>query len=142
IGGGILVGRRGLENVIRPIAIVQSGAILLYVALAAIPMPLAAVTAIVAVEQLVAGFGTAAFTVFILRLASGPYKATHFALGTALMSFGMLVSSVSGFVLNAVGFTKFFVFAFGASLPGVAIAMLLPRTIRAWARASERSTVG
>ncbi len=125
---GGLIASRGLARWLTPIAILQSLAILLYVVLAAYRPPLAVIAAIVIVEQLVAGIGSAAFVVFILRLCDGPHKATHFAFGTALMSFAVTgAGSASGFVLERVGFTWFFTLAFVASIPGVLLAPLVAR---------------
>ncbi len=126
--GGAWVARRGLERALPTIALVQSVAILLYVALAVVRPPIAAVAVCVVVEQLVAGIGTAAFVVFLLRLCDGPHKATHFSFATAVMSLaGTVAGSSSGFLLEAVGYPWFFTFAFAASLPGVALSRLVAR---------------
>jgi PAT family beta-lactamase induction signal transducer AmpG len=82
------------------------------------------------VEQLVAGIGTSAFVVFILRLCGGAHKATHFAFATAVMSVaGTIAGSLSGFLLEAVGFPWFFTLAFVASWPGVALAHVVVRKL-------------
>jgi PAT family beta-lactamase induction signal transducer AmpG len=129
IAGGVLIAKRGLERTLVPIATVQSLAILLYVALAALRPSLPVITAIVVIEQLIAGVGTAAFMVFILRRCDGPHKASHFALATALMSLAATgAGSVSGLLAERVGFVAFFAIAFVASLPGVFVSRLVPRT--------------
>jgi PAT family beta-lactamase induction signal transducer AmpG len=125
--GGV-VASRGLGRWLTPVAIVQSLAILLYVVLAAYRPSLPVIASIVIVEQLVAGIGSSVFVVFILRLCDGAHKATHFAFGTALMSVAVTgAGSVSGFVLERVGFTYLFVIAFLVSIPGVLLAPLVSR---------------
>ena len=128
--GGVWVARRRLERALPTIAVVQSLAILLYVGLAVARPDRTVVAACVIVEQLVAGVGTAAFVVFILRLCAGDHKATHFAFATAVMSLaGTVAGSVSGFLLEAVGFSWFFAAAFVASWPGVALAHVVCRRL-------------
>lgn len=125
--GGRAIARRGLSSTLAPIAVAQSLAILLYVGLAAARPAWPIVVATVLAEQLVAGVGTAAFTVFILRRAAGAHKAAHFAFSTGLMSVATtLAGAASGYVAGAVGFPIFFALAFVASLPGVWLARLVP----------------
>lgn len=129
VGGGVLIARAGLPRVIFPIAVVQSIAILLYAWMAWATPGLPIVAAIVVIEQLVAGFGTAAFTVFILRRCGGAYKASHYAIATALMSLAMtLAGSASGFLAKTLGFPLFFLLSFAVSWPGVFLARRVPAT--------------
>lgn len=125
--GGVLAAR-GLERWLTPVAVVQSLAILLYAALAALRPSLPVIASVIVVEQLVAGVGSSVFVVFILRLCDGPHKATHFSFGTAIMSLAVTgAGTVSGFLLQRIGFTGFFLLAFAASLPGVLLAPLVSR---------------
>ena len=120
--------RLGLERTLKPISILQSAAIPLYAWLAWTRPGIAAITAVVLVEQFVAYAGSAAFMVFIMRRCSGEYKASHFAIGSALMSVaGTLVGASSGFLAERVGFTVFFLLAFAASIPGVLLSRWVPR---------------
>jgi PAT family beta-lactamase induction signal transducer AmpG len=79
------------------------------------------VSATVVTEQFIAGVGTAAFTSFILRLCNGSFKTMHFAFASSVMSVaGMVAGAASGYLYGDVGSGSFFLFAFAASLPGVA----------------------
>jgi PAT family beta-lactamase induction signal transducer AmpG len=137
IVGGVLLSRLGFRRMFVPITLVQSGALLLYhflarsgahladqptVALAGIEVSsLALVSATVVTEQFIAGVGTAAFTSFILRLCNGSFKTMHFAFASSVMSVaGMVAGAASGYLYGDVGSGSFFLFAFAASLPGVA----------------------
>ncbi|WP_437930003.1 MFS transporter [Sorangium sp. So ce291] len=126
--GGVLIKRWGLARTIFPIALLQSLAILLYVALAWSRPALPWIVALVTLEQLVAGVGTAVLVVFLMRRCVDGYKSSHFAIGSALMSVSAtFAGSVSGYLAARVGFTAFFAIAFAASLPGVVLSRWVPR---------------
>ncbi|WP_437838071.1 MFS transporter [Sorangium sp. So ce1153] len=126
--GGVLIKRWGLARTIFPIALMQSLAILLYVALAWSQPALPWIVALVTLEQLVAGVGTAVLVVFLMRRCVDGYKSSHFAIGSALMSVSAtFAGSVSGYLAARVGFTAFFAIAFAASLPGVVLSRWVPR---------------
>ncbi|EYF03127.1 AmpG permease [Chondromyces apiculatus DSM 436] len=131
IGGSMLgafaVSRWGLRRALLPITLLQSLAIPLFAVLAWLRPSLPLVGGIVIVEQLAAGVGTAALMVFLMRRCAGEYKASHFAVASALMSLpATAIGSVSGFLAERVGFTVFFGLAFVASLPGVFLARRVP----------------
>jgi MFS transporter, PAT family, beta-lactamase induction signal transducer AmpG len=85
------------------------------------------VCAVVTVEALAAGFGNAAFTVFIMRTTKQNHKAAQFAIGTGLMNVaGTMAGVVSGFVAASFGFALFFVFTFLAALPNLCLIPFLP----------------
>ncbi|WP_437944119.1 MFS transporter [Sorangium sp. So ce281] len=126
--GGVLIKRWGLARTIFPIALVQSLAILLYVALAWARPALPWVVALVTLEQLAAGVGTAVLAVFLMRRCVDGYKSSHFAIGSALMSVSAtFAGSASGYLAASAGFTAFFAIAFAASIPGVVLSRLVPR---------------
>ncbi|HZF52516.1 MAG TPA: MFS transporter [Polyangiaceae bacterium] len=126
--GALMISRAGFRRTLIPITCVQSAAILLYVWMAWARPSLAWIGAVVVVEQLVAGVGTAALMSFIMRCASGEYKASHFAIATSLMSVAMTgLGSASGFLADRYGFVYFFALAFAASLPGVALSFWAPK---------------
>lgn len=125
--GGAVIARLGLARTLVPIASLQSLAIPLYAWLAWARPGAFGVRAVVLSEQLVAGIGTAAFVVFLMRRCSGVYKASHFALTSALMSLATTVAgSGSGYLAERFGFVAFFWLAFAASLPGVLLARRVP----------------
>lgn len=127
--GGLFISKMTLRRTLVPITILQGGAILLYVWMAWARPGLGAITAVVWTEQVVAGIGTAALMNFIMRrAASGEYKASHFAIGTSLMSVGTtLLGTASGFIAAKVGFVNFFALAFLAALPGIALSFFAPK---------------
>jgi PAT family beta-lactamase induction signal transducer AmpG len=138
IAGGVLIARYGLSRCIWPFVLALNSLNFLYMLLAlkyryilADPeagrasFPL--VCALISVEAFGAGFGNAAFTVFIMRTTKASYKAAHFAIGTGLMNIaGTLAGVVSGFIASAVGFPIYFGLTFLLTLPNMAMIPLLP----------------
>ncbi len=125
--GGMLVSKFSLERTLRPIAFAQGAAILLYAWMAWARPSLPAIVAVVLVEQIVAGIGTAGLMVFLMRRCQGAYKASHFAICTALMSVGATVAgTLSGKLAAQVGFPVFFLIAFTVAIPGMLLAWFVP----------------
>jgi PAT family beta-lactamase induction signal transducer AmpG len=79
------------------------------------------------IEQIAAGLGSAALLVFLLTTCSQQYKATHYAVGSAIMSIpGTLVGGQAGAIVEAIGYTNLYILAFIAALPGMALIPLVP----------------
>jgi len=128
IAAGAAIARYGLARTMRPIVAVQSFAILLYVALAAVRPGVWAVSVVALLEQLAGGVGDAALAVFLMRRCAAEHKAAHYAIASALMSVMATAAGVSsGYLVNHLGFPVFFTLAFAASLPGLALAWWVPQ---------------
>ena len=77
-----------------------------------------AVTGTVIVEQFGYGFGIAGFMVYLIYIAEGNSKTSHYALATGFMALGMMLPGlISGFVQEWLGYDGFFVWVVLASLP-------------------------
>lgn len=131
LAGGWLIGRYGLRRCLWPMVLAQNLPNLLYAVLAAAdPSSLGtpAVAAVVIVEDIGAGFGTAVFMVYIMRCCDPRHKATHMALMTAIMSIGFtLAGAASGFVVPWVGgWTHFFALTFVATIPSMLVLPFAP----------------
>jgi MFS transporter, PAT family, beta-lactamase induction signal transducer AmpG len=125
--GASIIAKRGFEKTFFPIALVQSFAILLYVWMAWARPGSLAMVAVVVVEQLVAGIGTAALLVVLVRRCAGEHKVSHFAIASSLMGWAATAAgSASGFLASHLGFTIFFAIAFLASIPGVVLSRFAP----------------
>ena len=126
--GGLVISRLGLRRTLAPIALVQGLAVLLYVALAAREPSAAWIHAAVIAERVFEGVGGAALMVFIMSRCSGEYRASHFALGSAVMSVAaMVLGSASGFLLSQLGYPAFFALAYVATIPGIFLAWIVPK---------------
>ena len=129
--GGWLIARHGLRRWIWPFVLSQNVLHLLYVLLAqraaVDAVGMSSVAAVIVVEHLGEGLGTAVFTVFLMRCCDPAHKAAHMAIVTALMSVGYTVAGMaSGFLVEALGFTRYFFFSFAVTLPSMALIFLLP----------------
>ena len=125
--GGLTIARFGLKRCLWPMVAAIHTPNLLYVALALWqPESLALVTAAVAAEQLGYGFGFAAYLMFMIHVADGEHKTSHYALCTGFMALGMMLPGmVSGWLQQQMGYTAFFVWVCVATLPSVLVAAML-----------------
>jgi len=128
LGGG-LIARRGLSQTLIPILYLQNLAIPIYIALAIDRPPFSIVLPMYLVEQLVAGVGAAAQTVFLMQRVRGGFSASHYAFATAVVSLGSTLSGyVSGPLDQHFGHPIFFTIAFVASWPALLLVWFVPRT--------------
>lgn len=129
--GGWLIARHGLRRWIWPFVLGQNLLNLLYVGLATgwfgADPGVGAVTLVITLERLGEGLGTAVFMVYLMRCCDPRHKAAHMAILTALMSVGFTVAgAVSGFLAEAVGFSRYFFFSFLATIPGMTLLFFVP----------------
>ena len=124
IVGGILISRDGLGKWMIPMALSLNLPNLLYIALAYFqPEGLVYPATVVIIEQLGYGFGFAAYMVFLIYLAEGMYKTSHYALATGFMAMGMMFPGmISGYVQEWLGYTGFFVWVGLAMIPALIMA--------------------
>ncbi|MFO0589716.1 MAG: MFS transporter [Polyangiaceae bacterium] len=126
--GGIWIRRSSLARALMPIGALQALAIPLYTLLAILRPSFAVIAFAVSVEQLIAGLGNAALLVFLMRVAEGPHKTAHFAIGSAFMTIPMtLVGLVSGDLAQGLGFARFFLVAFLIAIPGALLCRVAPK---------------
>ncbi len=131
--GGYIIKKMGLRKAMWPLTIAMNLNIWLYVWLSiAKPDPatlsgISIIATIHGIEQIAAGLGSAALLVFLLTTCSQQYKATHYAVGSAIMSIpGTLVGGQAGAIVEAIGYTNLYILAFVAALPGMALIPLVP----------------
>ena len=71
-------------------------------------------------ENLSAGMGTAAFVAFMASITNKKFTATQYALLTSFMGAPrVLISSVTGFMAQSMGWFAFFLFCTGIAIPGM-----------------------
>lgn len=132
--GGFLIARHGLKFWIWPFVIVQNALNLLYMWLAGHHAAIGGadvakwiVNSVITIEAAGAGFGTAVFTVYIMRCCRPNYKAAHMAIVTALMSVGFTIAGISsGFIAETTGFTQYFFVTFLATIPAMVLIFKIP----------------
>lgn len=76
--------------------------------------------AVIAVENITSGMGTAAFTVLLMSLCNQRFTATHYALLSAFAALGRIyVSPLSGVLSESIGWPNFFLFSMLMAVPGL-----------------------
>ena len=131
MGGGYWINKVGLRRAMWPLTLLMNLNIWLYVWLASAkpdPETLYGITVIASIhgfEQIAAGLGSAVLLMFLLTTCSAEYKATHYAIGSAIMSIpGTVVGGQAGVWVEKMGYTNLFIIAFLSSIPGM---LLIPR---------------
>ncbi len=134
--GGWWINRVGLNRALWPLSIVMNLNIWLYVWLSvAQPDPasfwgIGAIAAVHGVEQIAAGLGSAAFLVFLLSTCSKQYRATHYAIGSAIMSIpGTIIGGEAGRLVELIGYTNLYILAFVLSIPGMCLIPLVSKRV-------------
>jgi len=117
--GGILISRQGLKKWMLPMLISLNAPNALYALLAITGTNEAwAVTGTVIAEQFGYGFGIAGFMVYLIYVAEGVSKTSHYALATGFMALGMMLPGlISGFMQEWLGYDGFFIWVVIAALP-------------------------
>ena len=117
--GGVLISRQGLKKWMLPMLISLNAPNALYALLALTKTTsVYAVTGTVIVEQFGYGFGIAGFMVYLIYVAEGNSKTSHYALATGFMALGMMLPGlISGFVQEWLGYDGFFIWVVLAALP-------------------------
>jgi len=127
--GGILMLKIGIHRALWLFGGVQLVTILGFAVLSQVGYSLPTLAVVIAMEYLGVGLGTAAFVAFIAKTTSPLFAATQFALLTAFAALPRTVASAfSGFLVEHMGWTAFFIFCTVIAIPG----MLLLLKVAPW----------
>ncbi len=123
IAGGILISRDGLKKWMLPMILSLNVPNILYAILAGTKTThIAAVTATIVFEKFGYGFGFAAFLMYLIYIAEGKSKTSHYAIATGFMALGMMLPGmVSGFIQEWLGYDGFFIWVVIAALPALVL---------------------
>ena len=118
--GGVLMLKIGINRALWLFGVIQLVTILGFAVLAEAGNDLVILAVVIALEYLGVGLGTAAFVAFIARSTSMKFAATQFALLTALTAVPRtFASALTGFMVEWVGWTEFFLICTLLALPGM-----------------------
>ena len=119
--GGILISRDGLKKWMLPMVLSLNVPNILYALLAFTKTTnMIAVTATVVFEKFGYGFGFAAFLMYLIYIAEGKSKTSHYAIATGFMALGMMLPGmISGYIQQWLGYGGFFIWVVIASLPAL-----------------------
>jgi MFS transporter, PAT family, beta-lactamase induction signal transducer AmpG len=120
--GGLLIVRIGINRGLWCFGVVQLVTIFGFVWLSRVGADPWVLAVVISAEYLGVGLGTAASVAFIARETSRHAVATQFALFTALAALPrVLASSLSGLIVDAIGWTDFFYLCALLAVPGMVL---------------------
>jgi PAT family beta-lactamase induction signal transducer AmpG len=133
MSGAWWIKKQGLRKAIWPLTLLMNINIWAYTWLAyAKPSPATTkgITLIAFVyfyEQVASGLGSAALTIFLMRLCKMEFKAAHYAIGTAIMLIpGAIVGGFSGTLVEKYGYVNLFIIAFLSTIPSMLLMFFVP----------------
>ncbi len=128
LAGGLLMARISLWTALLIFGVLQAATNLGFWWLAAFPPTLIDMTAVVLLENLAGGMGTAAFVALLMALCDVRFTATQFALLSALASIGrVVVGPVAGITATDWGWANFFLLSTVSALPGLVMLFAIKR---------------
>lgn len=128
--GGILMRRLSLFKALMIFGILQGASNIGYWYLAISSKSLISMGAVVALENICGGMGTAAFVALLMTLCHKSFSATQFALLSALAAIGRVyVGPVAGWYVEIHGWEAFYLFSIVASVPGLILLLISKNTL-------------
>jgi PAT family beta-lactamase induction signal transducer AmpG len=132
--GGVVMIKLGINRALWVFGVVQIVSILGFAVLSEVGANPWVLAITVSLEYLGVGLGTAAFVAFIARSTNPMFAATQFALLTAVASVPrILTSSITGVIVEQIGWTNFFLLCTALAVPG----MLLLFKVAPWHETTE-----
>lgn len=125
--GGIVISKEGLRKWMLRMFLAMHLPIIGFVLLAYFhPTSVYYIYAAVIAEQFGYGFGFAAFMMYLIYIADGESKTSHYAIATGFMALGMMLPGMaSGFIQEYLGYGNFFIWVFCATIPGLILSQYL-----------------
>jgi PAT family beta-lactamase induction signal transducer AmpG len=128
--GGLLLARIGLFRSLLLFGVLQALTNLLYALLAASGKSTALMVLALGFDNFAGGMGAAAFVAFLMALCDVRFSAFQYALLSALASVARnFLGPPAAFVVDAVGWSNFFVLTFLTALPGLILLIVLRRQV-------------
>ncbi|RTY67163.1 MFS transporter [Flavobacterium sp. GSP27] len=125
--GGIAISRDGLGKWMLPMILAMHLPIIGFILLSHFhPGSVFYIYATVIAEQFGYGFGFAAFMMYLIYVADGESKTSHYSIATGFMALGMMLPGMlSGFIQDYLGYGNFFIWVFLATIPGLILSRFL-----------------
>jgi PAT family beta-lactamase induction signal transducer AmpG len=125
--GGIAISKGGLRKWMLPMFLAMHLPIIGFVLLAHFhPTSVHYIYVTVIAEQFGYGFGFAAFMMYLIYVAEGESKTSHYSIATGFMALGMMLPGMaSGFIQQYLGYGNFFIWVFCATIPGLILSQFL-----------------
>ena len=125
--GGIAISKHGLGKWMLPMILAMHLPIIGFVLLSHFhPSSVIYIYLTVIAEQFGYGFGFAAFMMYLIYVADGESKTSHYSIATGFMALGMMLPGmVSGYIQDYLGYGNFFIWVFLATIPGLILSRFL-----------------
>ena len=125
--GGIAISKDGLGKWMLPMILAMHLPIIGFILLSHFhPSSIYYIYATVIAEQFGYGFGFASFMMYLIYLADGESKTSHYSIATGFMALGMMLPGMlSGFIQEYLGYGNFFIWVFLATIPGIILSRFL-----------------
>lgn len=125
--GGWLISRVGLRRALWPLVLAMHVPNAVFIALAVQqPQSLMLVSAALALEQFGYGLGFTVFLMYMIMVADGPHKTSHYAICTGFMALGMMIPGMwSGWLQDHIGYIGFFAWVLVATVPSLVMTALI-----------------
>lgn len=122
IVGGVVMIKLGINRSLWLFGVFQIGSILGYAALSVVGYSYPMLVVASGLEYFGVGLGTVALVSFMSRETNTHFSATQFALFSSLASLPRMAAGAStGFIIESLGYTQFFVICFFCAIPGMLI---------------------
>lgn len=125
--GGIAISKQGLTKWMLPMFLTMHLPIIGFILLAFFhPTSIYYIYAVVILEQFGYGFGFTAFMMYLIHVAEGESKTSHYAIATGFMALGMMLPGMlSGYIQKYLGYDNFFIWVLIATIPGLILSRFL-----------------
>ena len=118
--GGVIILKIGIQRSLLAFGVLQMVSTAGFAVLATMGPKEYFLAAVVSFENVSAGMGTSAFIAFMASLTNKKFTATQYALLTSLMGIPrVLASSMTGFMVENLGWFQFFLFCTLIAIPGL-----------------------
>jgi len=132
LAGGALMAKLRLYRALLLFGALQALTNLGFLALAAAGKSYPLMVAVIGLENLCGGMGTAAYVALLMALCDRRFSATQYALLSALSAVGRVyVGPAAGYLVAGVGWQAFFFLTFLIALPGLALLVWMRARIEA-----------
>ncbi len=125
--GGMLASQGGLKRWLWPMvaAITLPDAVYIYMS-AALPTDPVLITSLIFIEQFGYGFGFTALTLYMLYLAQGEFRTSHYAICTGITFLGMMLPGMAaGKLADTFGYETFFIIVMASCAITFAVAAFI-----------------
>jgi len=124
--GGISVARYGISKPLIISSIFLAGTNLFFLLLNNAGPDLSVLVLTISADNFALGFSGSVFIAFLSSLTNRCYTASQYALFTSIMLLpGFILSGFSGQIIEAMGWTKFFIFAAAMGIPSILFSLVI-----------------